>query len=114
MMMCSRIAVSSRSRSAVSKRSDHSLVTVASKFTQSLDELCLFLMPCADRAKTTIKIFPGPLFQGQRLNIRKQTHGVIIASRVAALDFPLDLQPHAAGAALLENFEPRAACFFRL
>lgn len=46
----------------ISKRSNRSAVTVVCKFTPSLDELCLFSMPCTDRADATIKIIAGSLF----------------------------------------------------
>ena len=52
----------------------------------------------ADRAEAAIKIILVPLSYSQRLKIGKQTYGVIVASRITAFDFLLDLAPYAAGA----------------
>ncbi|MDE2602443.1 MAG: hypothetical protein KGL62_08760, partial [Bradyrhizobium sp.] len=96
----SRIALIPRSRSTISNGSGHSLVTVASKLVQPLNELSLFLMARPDRADAAIEIISASLFYGQRPKIGKQAYRLVISSRAPAFDLGLDLAPDV-GTALL-------------
>src|SRR5258708_13499423 len=95
------------------KRSRRSLIAVASKLVQPLNELSFSLMARSDRADATIEIILASLFCSQRLKIGKNAHRLVIARWVAAFDSVLNLAPDA-GTALLESLQPHAERFFGL
>jgi hypothetical protein len=60
----SRIAATSRSRSAFTKKSENSPVTVEPELAQPLDERSLSLGPSADRDEALLTSFPNLISRG--------------------------------------------------
>src|SRR5260370_7284073 len=84
------------------KRSRRSLIAVASKLVQPLNELSFSLMARSDRADATIEIIFASLFCSHRLKIGKNAHRLALAHRLPA-SVPLPTPPPAPTPTLLTN-----------
>src|SRR5208282_4449771 len=83
-----------------------------SQSRQPLDKPFLPDMPLTDRAQSASEVLHRAAFLGDDLEIDKKARRLVIAARVAAFDFGLDLAPDAV-TPVRDRVEPRPTGFLR-